>query len=260
MSTTDATQTKDPHDWNAGDYDATNAGIIALGKAVLYRLPLTGDETVLDAGCGTGVLTEHLAARVPRGHVIALDAAPAMVEFARERFVGRKDVEVIQADLRDFDIGRHQVDAIFSTATFHWIKNHDRLWQNLRAVLKDGGRMVAQCGGAGNIAAEHDAYMAVGRTAPYAEFVGDWDPVYFAPPDLTTKRLLNAGFSSATCSLEETPITPADKGKHLREIILGSHMEKLPEELREPFARDVESRLPDTPTVGYVRLNIDATA
>lgn len=249
-----------PHDWNASDYDATNAGIIALGVEVMDRLRLGGDETVLDAGCGTGVLSAALAERLPRGHVIALDGAPQMVEFARERFNGRDDVEVMQADLYEFDLDDRKVDAVFSTATFHWIKDHDALWRNLRAVLRDGGQLVAQCGGEGNIAVVREAYTSVSDRPPYAEFVGDWSPVYFAPVDLTEQCLKNAGFSEARCWLEHREIVPADFGKHLREIVLSSHTEKLPEDLREPFAQDVERELGSVSKLDYVRLNVDAVA
>lgn len=249
-----------PHDWNASDYDATNAGIIALGAEVMDRLRLSGDETVLDAGCGTGVLSAVLAERLPRGRVIALDGAPQMVEFARERFAGRDDVEVVHADLYELDLGERKVDAVFSTATFHWIKDHDALWRNLRATLREGGQLVTQCGGEGNIAVVRDAYTAVSDRPPYAEFVGDWSPVYFAPVDLTEQRLMDAGFSSAKCWLEQREIVPEDFGKHLREIVLSSHMEKLPEALREPFAQDVERELGSVSKLDYVRLNVDAVA
>lgn len=249
-----------PHDWNARDYDVTNAGIIALGAEVMDRLELSGHETVLDAGCGTGALTERLAARLPDGHVIALDGAPQMVAFARERFVHTGNVEVVQADLYDFDLGGRKVDAVFSSATFHWVKDHETLWRNLRAVLEDGGKLVAQCGGEGNVAAEHAASTRVADRAPYAEFVGAWDPVFFASPADTEARLRAAGFHQARCWLEPREIVPDDFGKHLREIVLSSHMERLPEELREPFALDVERELGTVSKLAYVRLNVDAVA
>lgn len=249
-----------PHDWNARDYEATNAGIVALGVQVLDRLQLEGNETVLDAGCGTGILTEDLSTRLPDGRVIALDGAPQMVEFASERFAGRDEVEVVHADLNDFDLGGRKLDAVFSTATFHWVKDHDKLWRNLRAVLKDGGQLVAQCGGEGNIAAEHTAYMQVADREPYAEFVGSWDPVYFASPTETEARLRAAGFSDAHCWLEHREIVPVDFGKHLREIVLGSHLERLPEELCEPFALAVECELGEVAQLDYIRLNVDAVA
>lgn len=249
-----------PHDWNASDYDATNAGIIALGAEVMNRLRLNGDETVLDAGCGTGVLSAELANRLPRGHVIALDGAPQMVEFARERFADRGDVEVVQADLNELDLGGRTVDAIFSTATFHWIKDHDALWSRLRVVLRDGGQLVAQFGGEGNIAVIREAYTSVSDRPPYAEFVGNWSPVYFAPPELTEQRIEHAGFSESRCWLEHREIVPDDFAKHLREIVLSSHLERLPEGLREKFAQDVERELGATSKLDYVRLNVDAVA
>jgi trans-aconitate 2-methyltransferase len=236
-----------PHDWNAKDYDKTNAGVIALGVEVLDRLELAGDETVLDAGAGTGVVTALLADRLPRGRVIALDAAPQMVEFARQRFEGRDNVEVVQADLYDFDLEGRTVDAVFSTATFHWVKDHEALWKNVRQVLNPGGKLVAQCGGEGNIASVKAIVLDVAAEEPYAEYVGDWFPNYFAGPDETVERLLAAGFSNADAWLEPRPVYPDDVSKHLREVILGAHAEKLPAELFETM-------------VDYVRLNIDAVA
>lgn len=249
-----------PHDWNAPDYDATNAGVIALGLEVLGRLELKGDETVLDAGAGTGVVSAALAARLPDGHVIAMDASPSMVAAARERFADAANVEVVQGDLNDLDLGVRKVDAVLSTATFHWVKDHDRLWQNLRAVLKPGGQLVAQCGGAGNIESVRSVYLDVASRDPFAEHVGDWEPTYFATPEDTEASLRGAGFSAARAWLEPRPVYPEDITKHLREVILGAHKERLPADLFDPFATAVEADLGGKTMVDYVRLNIDATA
>ncbi len=249
-----------PHEWNATDYDATNAGIIELGLEVLDRLELTGNETVVDAGCGTGVLTEKLVEQLPRGHVIAVDASQKMVEQAEQRFADNEDVEVILCDLLDLDLDGKLVDAVFSTATLHWVLDHEQLFRNFYGVLKPGGRLVAQCGGDGNIAEIQRAYLAAAGVEPFVDFVGDFVPTFFADPDDTERRLLDAGFRSADCWLEDRPIVPEDKAKHLREIVLGSHMQRLPEELQESFAETVEQILGDWESVGYVRLNIDAMA
>lgn len=249
-----------PHDWNAKDYDRTNAGVIALGVEVLERLALTGDETVLDAGAGTGAVSEQLARRLPNGRVIALDAAPQMVEFARQRFAQAENVEVIQADLANFDLDGRKVDAIFSTATFHWLPDHDALWRNLRAVLKDGGRLVAQCGGEGNIASVLSAAEPLAQRAPYAEFIGGWHPHNFAGAEETERRMRAAGFSESRAWLEPRPVVPDDIGKHLREVILGAHAERMPPGRFEQFAAEIEATLGARDSVDYVRLNIDATA
>ena len=249
-----------PHDWNAEDYDRTNAGVIALGHEVLERLTLAGHETVLDAGAGTGAVSQALAERLPNGHVIALDAAPQMVEHARQRFAETPNVEVMQGDLYALDLGGRKVDVVFSTATFHWVKDHALLWRNLRGVLSDDGKLVAQCGGEGNIESVRRAYSEVAAREPFAEYVADWHPTHFANPEETNRLMLEARFTNVDALLEPRPVHPDDIGKHLREVILGAHKERLPENLFEPFAEKVAEIVGDETMVDYVRLNIDAVA
>ena len=102
-------------DWNAASYHRVSGPMEAMGLAVLDRLPLDGDETVLDAGCGTGRVTAHLVERLPRGRVIAVDASPAMVVEARSNLGATADIR--QADLLDLEL-EEPVDAVLSTATF----------------------------------------------------------------------------------------------------------------------------------------------
>jgi trans-aconitate 2-methyltransferase len=144
-----------PRDWDAATYDRVAEPQTRWGGVVLDRLTLTGDETVLDAGCGSGRITELLAERLPHGQVVALDASPSMIAEARRRLARFDDrVAYLVADLgRPFALpGGGQADAILSTATFHWVPDHDALFRNLAGVLRPGGELVAQCGGAGNIA------------------------------------------------------------------------------------------------------------
>ena len=118
---------------------------------------------MLDAGCGTGNVTRAAATSAcPRGRVIAVDAAPSMVEQARALLPA--EVEVRQADLLELTLGE-PVDAVLSTATFHWIPDHERLFARLHAALKPGGRLVAQCGGHGNVAEIKQAGLDVARRA-----------------------------------------------------------------------------------------------
>lgn len=136
-----------PLDWDAETYHRISGPQEAMAREVLDRLPLRGHETVLDAGCGSGRVTALLASRLPRGRVIAVDASPAMVDQARRNLGPRVDVRL--ADLIELRLGE-AVDAVFSTATFHWIVDHERLFRRLADVLKAGGPLVAQCGGKGN--------------------------------------------------------------------------------------------------------------
>ncbi len=247
--------TPGPRDWDGATYDRIASPMTRWGADVLDRLPLAGHETVLDAGCGSGRVTERLAERLLRGRVVALDASSSMVAVARERlarFGGR--VEYVVADLgRPLPLEAGSVDAILSTATFHWVVDHEALFASLAAVLRPGGRLVAQCGGAGNIAAVRAAIRATGEP-----WEGPWT---FATPDETRRRLEAAGFRDAEAWLHDEP-TSIEPGEPLREylrtVILGAHLDRLPAAQRVPFVDAVEARLPDG-LIDYVRLNILAT-
>ena len=245
--------------WSGADYDRLSTPMEAMGRQVLERLPLTADETVIDAGCGSGRVTEALLARLLGGRVIGVDQSASMIDAARERLGDRAELHV--ADLATFDLGL-QADAILSTATFHWIADHDALFARLRAHLRPGGLLVAQCGGQGNIASVHAAAREVMATERFAPSFEGWQgPWNFASPAETEERLRGAGFGQARAWLQERPVTPDDPHAYLTEINLGAHLERLPEPLRPLFVDEVIDRLGGAPvTIDYVRLNIDAVA
>jgi len=239
-------------DWDGATYDRIAGPMTAWGTAVLDRLPLLGRETVLDAGCGSGRVTEQILDRLPGGRVIAADAAPSMLVEARrrlERFGDR--VDFVQCDLgRPLPVG--PVDAVFSTATFHWVPDHDALFRNLAAVLTPGGHLVAQCGGAGNLADVQRALADMGEAWP-----GPWT---FATPAETVVRLAAAGFVDVETWLHDEP-TVIDPGEpmetFLSTVVLRAHVDRLPEAERTAYVRDVAGRLPGS-RIDYVRLNIVA--
>jgi trans-aconitate 2-methyltransferase len=245
-------------DWDGAAYDRISTPQQAWGREVVERLPLRGDELVLDAGCGSGRVTEMLLERLPRGRVIAVDASPSMVASARERLGPRADVRVM--DLLDLRF-EEPLDAILSTATFHWIADHERLFARLHAALRPGGRLIAQCGGEGNVRRTRLAAHEVSEQEPFAEYMEGWDgPWNFSSAEQAEKRLLDAGFSEARCWLVPVTVEPPEPREFLRTVNLGSHLLRLPEELREPFITAVHERLDDPYTIDYVRLNIDALA
>jgi trans-aconitate 2-methyltransferase len=242
-----------PRDWNATAYDRLSSPQEAMGRDVVDRLELQGDERVLDAGCGTGRVTALLLERVPNGEVIAVDGSEAMVRETRERFGG--GVEAFAVDLLDLELER-PVDAILSTATFHWIADHDRLFARLHAALKPGGRIAAQCGGAGNIANVQEAIDAVGHPA-LDGWAGPWN---FAAPADTARRLEAAGFKDVWTWAQTWPVRSESPREYFATIILGSHLERLPEDERMPFVDAVLAQLPEPVTANYVRLNLLARA
>jgi trans-aconitate 2-methyltransferase len=245
-------------EWDGASYDRISATMEALGLEVLERLELSGDEVVLDAGCGSGRITEALIGRLPGGRVIAVDQSASMVRAARRRLGPAVDIRVL--DLLELEL-EEPVDAILSTATFHWIADHERLFHRLRAVLRPGGRLVAQCGGEGNIDVLRGRAAAVLARDPYAEHFADWRaPWNYAGAGPTRERLLAAGFATADCWLATAPRRPEQPREFLATIVLGPHVQQLPVELRERFMDDVLDELGEPVVVDYVRLNIDATA
>jgi trans-aconitate 2-methyltransferase len=243
-------------DWDAASYDRVSSPQVEMALPVLDRLSLRGDETVLDAGCGSGRVTELLLERLPEGHVVAVDSAPSMVEHARESLCDR--ATVLCQNLTELELDE-PVDAVFSNAVFHWIADHDLLFARLAAALKPGGTLVAQCGGKGNI--DHFRRLAdeVAGEPPFAEHMSDFrGPWNYAAPDETEARLRAAGFAEVRCWLQPWPVTPEDPIEFARTVCLGNHVEALPEQLRAPYAEEVVRRCGDPLVLEYVRLNIDA--
>jgi len=253
-----------PHEWNAKEYERLGAPMTRWGGQVLERLQLNGDETVLDGGCGTGRVTEQLLAKLPRGKVIGTDASAKMIEQAKERFAGNPRVSLLVADLTTIELPE-PVDAILSTATFHWIKDHDKLFAQLVKILKPGGQLVAQCGGATNIAGVMAAIEEIMRSPMYAAaFDGWYSPWLYATPEETHERLTRAGFTEVHTWLNPEP-TVLSSREHLIDylvtIILGQHVPRLPPEQHQPFAEAVADALlrrAGQPLIDYVRLNIVA--
>jgi trans-aconitate 2-methyltransferase len=241
-------------DWDAATYHRVSEPQVEWALEVLDRLPLRGDEAVLDAGCGSGRVTALLLDRLPTGHVVAVDSSPSMVEHAREALGER--ATVLQANLTELELDA-PVDAVFSNAVFHWIADHERLFERLFAAMRPGGRLVAQCGGRGNVERFHRAAAQVSAEPPYAEhFVGWTGPWNFAGAEETAARLGRAGFEEVDTWLEPRDVAPPDPSGFLRTVCLRHHLERLPEALRAGFVQGVRERCGQE--LDYVRLNIDA--
>ncbi|HEY8083210.1 MAG TPA: methyltransferase domain-containing protein [Solirubrobacterales bacterium] len=245
-----------PREWDADTYDAISDPQFEWGMGVLERLELRDGETVLDAGCGSGRVTAELMKRIPGGRLVAVDGSEAMIAKARER-LGEEPTYVV-ADLSALELDE-RVDLVFSTATFHWIQDHDLLFRRLRAVLRPGGRLVAQCGGRGNVAKHAEAIVAVVTRPEFISYFEGMEVMWnFAGPEETEQRLRDAGFEEARCWLEPKPVTPPDPLRFTMTVTLGPHLSRLPEELRRPFAEAVLALSPEPLTLDYVRLNIEA--
>ncbi len=245
-----------PLDWDAETYDRVSDPQFNWGMEVLERLELNGDETVLDAGAGSGRVTAKLLERLPDGRLIALDGSPSMIDKARENLGER--IEYVVMDLAELELDE-PVDVVFSTATFHWVTDHDNLFRRIHAALKPGGRLHAQCGGAGNVARHAAAIAEVSGRPEFAEHYEGLPMMWnFSSAEQTAERLEAAGFDRIETWLEPKPLTPPEPREFMRTVTLGPHLEQLPEELRDDFLDAVVAEMDDPPTLDYVRLNIEA--
>jgi len=257
-----------PAEWNASVYHQVSNPHVTWGRTVLSDLALRGNETAIDAGCGSGRLTAELLELLPEGRVVAIDRSANMVTEARENLAQFGDrVTVVQADVGHLtlaDVGQ-PADLIFSTATFHWIRDHNALFRGLFGVLKPGGLLSAQCGGGPNLElllARAEVRM---RSPELAEYFEGWNgPWEFADDVTTTNRLQDAGFTNINTWLYEAPTPMADREAYrtfLANVILGEHLIRLPEAERAPFVDYlVEGAATEDPpyVFDYWRLNMRA--
>ncbi len=246
--------------WDAAAYHRLSNPQLAWGEHVLERLELAGDETVLDAGCGTGRLTTKLLERLPRGRVIAVDSSAEMLAAAAKELAPWGDrVELVRCDRAALDLA-DVADVVFSTATLHWVLDHARLFANLYRALRDGGRLLAQCGGGPNLRGLMERVHAVQARPPFAEhFAGHEDPWEFADAATTAARLHAAGFASVETNLVAAPTIFEDERiywEFLRTAILRLQLEQLPEALRSRFLDEVVARVPRPLVLDYWRLNL----
>lgn len=145
--------TKGQQHWNAEEY-AQHARFVAdLARPLIGMLGPKPGETILDVGCGDGILTMEIHRLGSK--VIGVDGAPAMVEAARTRGI---DARLMDAQVLDLP---ERFDAVFSNAALHWMPNAAAVVQGVHRHLNPGGRFVGEMGGHGNVAAVVTAILAV---------------------------------------------------------------------------------------------------
>jgi len=255
-------------EWNADAYHRLSAPQVSWGKKVLATLKLRGDEFLMDAGCGTGRLTADLLESLPNGRVIGVDISQNMLITAREhrapQFGSR--VHFVTADLQDLPFNR-AFDGIFSTAAFHWVPDHLRLFRAMFQSLRPGGWLRAQCGGGSNLAHLLARTYALAATPKFAKyFAGFRSPWVYNDAEAAAALMREAGFINVHTSLEAAPTVldnAAQYSEFLRTVILRRHLDHIPDPaLRDEFVaqltRDAAS---DTPpfSLDYWRLNLSGS-
>jgi trans-aconitate 2-methyltransferase len=264
---------REPHesgDWDALRYDRVSNPQVAWGRRVIVRLAPQPGERILDLGCGTGRLTAEIGPLVPGGVVVGLDPSARMLrvasQAARASMAGERTapIRLVRGDGVALPF-RPSFDALYSAATLHWIADHTRVFRSAFAVLRPGGRLVAQCGGGRNLERLYTRAARLMGVAPYTRYFRGWlDPWHFALPDETRRTLETAGFIHINVWLEASPVPFEDAeayAEFIRCVCVRHHLERLPPSLHGGFVSELTAAAgSDAPpfTLDYWRLNIDA--
>jgi trans-aconitate 2-methyltransferase len=255
----------DPHAWDAAAYHTLSKPQLNWAMRVLEGLAFRGDETVVDAGCGSGLITQEIARRVPAGKVIAIDLDPGMIAEAERSMPNdlRARVRFVRADLAELDLGP-VADLVFSTAALHWVLDQRALYRSLFGLLRGGGRLVAQYGGGKNLARLRDRFRAITSEPGLSSwFSGFEEPWIFLEPDRAREIMREAGFVEIEAWLEEAPAIFPDRATYeafVGRIVLRGHLARVPDEARrhEIVTRLADLALSDDPPLclDYWRLNV----
>jgi trans-aconitate methyltransferase len=242
--------------WNPVSY-AKNARFVAdLGEPLLALLDGKPGETILDLGCGDGALTEKIAAA---GCVVyGCDASLSQLQAARQRVTN-----VFVTDGQHLGVKR-RVDAVFTNAALHWMKQAEQVVEGVANSLKPGGRFVGEFGGKGNVEKIRQAlHRALQKRA-----IDPWtvDPWYYPSPEEYQALLIQHGFTVDYIELIPRPTKlPGDISGWL-EVFAQPFSKAVSESVRADFLaevrRDLEPNLrkaDGTWYADYVRLRFKAT-
>lgn len=243
--------------WRGQAYDKVADPQHRWGVRVIDRLPPSGLSRILDAGCGSGRVTEELLGRHTNARVVGIDSSSSMLQAAArrlERFESRIDLEEVSLDDSAALRGLGVFDAVISTGTFHWVIDHDEMFAALRSLLSVGGVLASQSGGEGSVLAVRTILEDLGV---------EWQSMNnYANADDTTARLEQAGFEDIDCWMTDEPVTfddPEALRAYVLDGVIAPYVSDRPKAERIELAQTVADRLPD-PALHFVRLNIRAVA
>lgn len=210
------------------------------GNDLISQLSLSGNETILDLGCGDGILTKRLSLLVPRGNVLGIDASANMVETAKT--LCENNLEFARMDMNEMNF-EHAFDLIFSNAALHWVKDHKQLLKNSYKALKACGKILWDFGGFGNCANFIDVIQKKISEHSYAQYFKAYEWPWFMPSKKQYMDFISAiGFSSYIIKERNKDRYFSNASEMIRWIdqpCLVPFLKQIPQELKETFRQEV---------------------
>lgn len=228
------------HQFNAQDCEKAFRHWHECGRTLLGNLELTGDEHILDIGCGCGELSEELAQRVPQGSVLGIDFSDALLKCASARRQPNLRFERMEVSSIRF---REEFDLIFSNSMLHWVRDHEPLLFRLRRALRPGGQLRFSFAAEGHCGTFCYLIQRALHDLEYRDFFDGFPWPWYTPSREEYEAMLwAAGFSEfhvteteKTCCFE----SPDELLAWLDSPVLSPFLRVLPEALRDDFRDDV---------------------
>ena len=181
------------HEFDGEKYKKASKHQKEWGNAIISELKLSGDESILDLGCGDGVLTKQLSELVPSGKVLGIDGSEGMINTAK--IISSSNLTFERMDINDIAF-ENEFDFIFSNAALHWIKEHDKLISNCYKALRQNGFIRFNFGGAGNCSNFIAVIKEVIKYEKYKDFFEDFEwPWYMPSVKEYDEKFSNSNFS-----------------------------------------------------------------
>ena len=149
------------------------------GEKLIAEFDFTGDQRILDLGCGEGNLTARLAQLVPQGFIVGIDASESMVASAKKAHKA-ENLRFDLVDINDVDFA-DEFDVVFSNATLHWVKDHNKLLANVYKSLKAGGIVRFNFAGDGNCSHLSKVLKQTMAEDKYAGYFASFDWPWYMP-------------------------------------------------------------------------------
>jgi len=232
--------------WNAREYAQHSSNQFEWARGLIPKLELKGTESLLDIGCGDGKVTNLLSTYLPHGQVVGVDSSDEMISAARQSFphCHCPNLTFLKMDARELTF-REQFDVAFSSATLHWIIDHQTVLSGVHDSLDKGGRLLFQMAGKGNaqsIIAVLEELISEEDCKPY--FKNFSFPYGFYGPEEYKTWLKDSGFQPVRVEL-----IPKDMTLQGKEGLVGwirsvwlPFTERVPPSLRDSFINEIADR------------------